>query len=247
MPNAKRRPAAAKAAAGITLTRIGSSALYAPPGGETWVFLLSDAASAPPAVELEETWSDRGTPARVGDYAFLLAVPSPSEASAVETLLRGVFGAPAGATGFGWAGKNAGSAYPVATALDDGAPIVRSDARIPAGTLTLYFAAKLPVVAARDSAGSLTGLLFTDPRPAQGAGAHGLVVPLLGPLAGTVVFLAALESRVIGDRSIKALADVRIDPIRLTNKERTRITPTGMKYVLSGNAAHGYHFLPYTP
>ena len=240
MPNAKP-----KAAADLTLTQIGSSKLYAPPGVETWAFLLWDA-TTPKTIALSETWSDRGTPGRVGDYAFLLSVPSPAQAPKIETVLRGVFGAPNGATGFGWFRTEA-AAYPVPTTIEADLPIVAAEAKVPAGPLQFYFTPKLPIVAARDSSGAMNGLLFTDPRPAPGAGAYGVVLPLLGPLAGCIVFLGALQSTVIGDRTVKKLANARIDPLRLTNKERTRITPTGVQYVLSGNEVTGYHFLPYSP
>jgi hypothetical protein len=231
----------------VTLTQIGSSALYAPPAanGETWVFLLWDAASAPKSILLGETWSDQGTPARIGDYAFLTSIPTASQAPAIEAALRAIFSEPQGATGFGWYKSSA--AFPVATSLSEDAPIVFSDAQIPAGTLQFFFTAKLPIVSTKSDSGAMNGLLFTDPRPAPGAGGYGVVIPLFGKLAGCIVFLGARESVVVGDSTVKMLVNVSIDPLRLTNKDRTFIKSTQVRYVLSGTAATGYSFLPYSP
>src|SRR5258708_3874056 len=222
-----RRTARRNGAASGPLVRIGASSLYAPPGGETWVFLLWDDAAPPATIAIDETWADHGSPQRIGDYVFTLSVPAAPGAGAFEAMLRGVFSPPMGATGFGGAGKSAPGATPVAVKLISDQPIVAeaTPVNLPRGVLTFGFMASLSLLATRDDSGAMTGLIATTPAPDSAAPVEGIALPLLGSLAGCIEFRGALRSAVDGDSSIKRLAQVRIDPLRVSDPKSTRVSP----------------------
>lgn len=235
-----------------TLTRIAGSALFAPAGRETWAFLLWDAAGVPDPLPLRDTWADRGVPARPGWYVFLRAVPDAAHAPELEAALRGALPAPA-ATGWAWSGYAPGSGAElrgaVAVRPDEASdPVVAGDAPVafPKGMKAFGFRAGLRVAAAHDGAGEMDGLVVARPalpdRPWVG-----IRIPLAGPLAGCIEFGALLESAVSGDRSRKSAADVRLDPLRPFDKDRTRTTPTGAEYTLVAEGDGKYRLDPYPP
>jgi hypothetical protein len=226
------------------LTRIGDTTLYKPGGGETYVFLLWDVSSPPQTIPLDETWADDGSPLRVGDYVFLLSVPPPDQAPALEKRLRTLFSAPE-TTGFGWVAAKDELSTAVNVALTGGLPAIAADTpvRMPPSAIRFTFLANLPVLASTDGDGKMNGLVMTQPRPGSAAGAAGASIALSGPIAGCIRFTGALESVVSGDATTKQLADVLIDPLRLTNPKRTYILPTGVRYTLTRTVT-GYTFYP---
>jgi hypothetical protein len=229
----------------IELTQIGGTTLYAPNGGETYVFFLWDAASPPPSIPMGDTWANEGAPERAGYYVFLLAVPTPGDAPALETRLRTLFSAP-DTTGFGWVAATDALSTAVELALDTAEfPIIAADTpvHLPPQAMPFTFSANLPVLGMTASDGTLNGFVMTQPRPQNPATAVGVSIALSGPVAGCIHFTGALESAVIGTQAIKRLADVLIDPLRLTDKNRTRIKPTGVSYTLTQTST-GYTFYP---
>lgn len=223
-----------------TLQQIGLSALYAPPGSETWVFLRWNTTSLPATIPFDDTWAASGSPKELGDYAFLLSVPTTSTAPKVEELLRSVFSAPNGATGFGWVGSSAVGATAVPTKLVSNLPVVANDTSValPPGIMPMGFMAGMSLISTN------SGLLATLPYPKPPVAPVGIEILLFGGLAGCMHFTGALKSTVQGDTTDKQLADVLVDPLRLTNSKRTRIKPLAVEYALSGTPTSGYTFLP---
>ncbi|HEX2187717.1 MAG TPA: hypothetical protein VHG51_02405 [Longimicrobiaceae bacterium] len=237
-----------------TLTRIPGTALYTPPGRETWVFLLWDAAGAKDTLPLRDTWADRGTPQRPGWYVFLRAVPAAAHAPELEAALRGDGGLPApSATGWAWSawasGPGAELRGRVAVRPDEASdPVVAEDAPVafPKGVTEFGFAAGLRVASTRDGAGEVDGLVVARPALPDEPWV-GIRLPLAGPLAGCIVFGALLESTVSGEHSRKQAADVRLDPLRPFDPARTRTTPTGAEYLLVAEGDGKYRLEPYPP
>lgn len=241
----------APAAAG-TLARIPGTALYAPGGGGTWAFLLWDAAGAPPSLPLRDTWADRGAPPHTGWYVFLRAVPDAARAAELEAALRAALPAPA-STGWAWSayapGAGAELRGSVAVQPDEASdPVVAADAAVafPKGMLAFGFTRGLRVAATCDAAGEMDGLVVTRPTLPDEPW-RGIRIPLAGPLAGCIVFGALLESAVSGEHSLKSAADVRLDPLRPFDPDRTRTTPTGAEYLLVAEADGTYRLEPHPP
>ncbi len=241
----------APAAAG-TLVRVAGTALYAPGGGETWAFLLWDAAGAQPSLPLGDTWADRGAPARPGWYVFLLAVPGAAHAAELEAALRAALPPPA-ATGWAWSAYAAGTGAELRGSVcvqpdQESDPAVAADAPValPRGMPSFGFARGLRVAATRDGVGEMDGLVVTRPALPDEPW-RGIRIPLAGPLAGCIVFGALLESAASPDRSVKRAADVRLDPLRPFAPNRTRITPTGPEYLLAAAGDGTYRLEPYPP
>jgi hypothetical protein len=231
-----------------TLARIGSTALYAPPGGEPWVFLLWNGADAPTSLPLDETWADQGAPARPGWYVFLTAVPPEPAAAELETALRSALSAERGWAWSAYAGGPDARLRGAVPLKGDGAghPVVAADAPValPPGVLSFGFAAGLRVAASHGAAGEMDGLVATRPTPYP-VPFTGVRVALAGPIAGCIFFGALLDSDVVGNRSVKAQADVRMDPLRPFDPHRNRTSPTGTRYVLIAEGAGAYRLERY--
>lgn len=241
----------APAAAGA-LTRIAGTALYAPAGRETWAFLLWDAAGAPDPLPLRDTWADRGVPARPGWYVFLRALPGAANAAELEAALRTALPPPA-ATGWAWSAYAPGTGAELRGSVgvrpdEESNPAVAADAPVafPRGVPSFGFARGLRVAATRDGAGEMDGLVVARPALPDDPW-RGIRLPLAGPLAGCILFGALLQSDVSGGQSVKALADVRLDPLRPFDPGRTRTTPTGPEYLLVAEGAGTYRLDPYPP
>lgn len=231
------------------MTRIGDSALYAPAKGLTWLFLLWDVTDPPPSIPLTDTWSEQGSPARLGWYVFVSATPDRAHAAGLERALRDALPVPV-ATGLAWVGEDAGSGLDLRGAVavrsdDQGRPVVAADAPItlPPELLTLGFLAGMRLALRHEETGEPNGVIAT--RPAYDDQPWtGVVVPLTGSLAGCLTLTALLESTVEHDHSTKLAADVRVDPLRPFDPERTRISPTGAAYALIAETDKTYRLLP---
>jgi hypothetical protein len=232
----------------MDLTRIGATALYLPPAGARFVFLLWNPAGAPATIPFPDTWADQGHPAFVGWHVLVDATPGAKDAPALESDLRGAL---ATDRGLAWVTPATGStpfalcgAVPIG--LDDaGRPAVSATSPIglPKGMLQLGVAAALRVTALTDAGDQLLGgqdpaaLGFADP---AGQPALGLVVALTGPTSGCLSFSAFLGSPATPSRSVKPLAAVQIDPLAPYAPDRTRVTPLGRAYVVVSQAGGGY-------
>jgi hypothetical protein len=230
------------------LSRIGATSLYKPDSGETYAFLLWTPDPQRERIALDQTWADQGAPPLVGWYVFLLSAPAGADAAELESRLRGVLPPPS-VTSLAWA-SDSPAAFELLAALalklgPTDQPMLADDVPLvlPPGILCFTFAKNLCAMRMDFGAGDLTGVILATPRPPSAAGASGLALPLLGPCAGCIHFTGARESTVTGDASVKPLADVLLDPLRLTDARRTRIRLTGLDYVLSKDGA-GYHFFP---
>ncbi|ADB53464.1 hypothetical protein [Conexibacter woesei] len=241
-----------------TLLPTAAPGLYAPDSGEAFVFLLADRSDPPASIPLGDTWSDEGAARSIGHHVFLDALPSGENALVLAAALAGKLPPAPATTGFAWAvspPKPFALTAAVELTLSTGGPVrrpgVAADAvianRRPMPSLTLP--AGMAAVAARGSDGAFAGWTLTDlaAAAADPAAARGLGVPLLGRDAGAVAFVSLLESPVRGDRSVKALAAVRIDPLRPLDPRRTSITPLGPEYVLSTDATGRHHLAPAPP
>jgi hypothetical protein len=220
----------------MQLTRIPSTALYTPPAGPRFVFLLWSPPQQPPAaIALADTWADEGLPARVGWYAFVPAIPSGQDAIELEKHLRGRLASERGVT---WGSSPFPLLAIVAIGLDDANhAAVATDAPVtlPPGLPELGFQKGLWLTGLGEDGPAR--LALADP---AGEPRLGLAVELTSKLSGGVWFTAFLESQAGGDRSVKPLAAVRIDPLNPYDPERTRITPLGPRYVLVHEPQGGY-------
>jgi len=227
-----------------SLVRLGTSALYLPDSGEAFAFLLWTPPTPPlDAIPLEDTWGADAPAARIGCHVFLDARPAAGAAPALEAELRGALPPDPVTTGFAWARTAPAFACLAAAAVTfaDGDAVLAADVPIPVPDPMpgLTLARDLRV---RATAG-LAGWWVFDARSSPGPA---ISVPLLGPAAGDVRFEALLASPVADDTTVKALAEVRADPLRPYDPDRTAIIPLGPEYRVSEGPAGVFRLAPAT-
>ena len=221
-----------------TLKEFEETKLYRPDSGEPFAFLCERPTDPPKELPLEDTWSRDGTPRYVGYHVFLEALPDVSTAKALAADLRRKLPPDPPTTGFAWA-----SSLPQPFALlgvvsmeIEGGPVVAADAPIhvrpPMPALTI------PRHLVGQADPGLAGWTLFD---GGGQPGIGIRVPLLGTWCGDIQFQALLESRVSGEQTVKGLADVRIDPLRLFDPDRTSVVPLGPEYRVCAGPAGTYH------
>lgn len=247
-----------------TLLPTAAPGLYAPDSGERVVFLLADRSGPPASIPLGDTWRDEGAAPRIGHHVFLDALPNAANAPALADALAATLPPAPETTGFAWA-ISPPRRFALRAAVEmtlsvggaggaggwGGRPILAADAAvaIPRPMPSLTLPAGLAAVGVRGADGAFAGWTLTDLAAASAdpPGAIGLTVPLLGGASGQLAFRSLLESPVSGDRSVKALAAVRLDPLRPLDPSRTSITPLGPEYALSADGAGSYHLEPAPP
>lgn len=227
----------------MDLARISTTALYAPPAGPRFVFLLGDPTAPPASIALADTWADDGPPRAPGWYVFVPAAPAGPDAPAFETALRARLD---GHRGFAWATPAAGDLpfeLVAAAALGPDPldrPMVTKDVSValPAGMPALRIVAGLTATGLRgEGQAEPAALGLTD---AAGQAANGIVAGLTGATSGCLSFAALGPSPVQGDRTVKPLAAVQVDPLDPFDPDRTRVTPLGPRYAVVAGGG-GWH------
>lgn len=238
-------------AATTSLVRIPDTTLYKPAQlspDEAMVFLLWDTTAPPATIELSDTWSDSGPPAKVGYYVFLNAIPPNASAKSFESALRADLDAPA-ATGFVWARYDAPSKAEVQTAVVlkmNGAnrPVIADNVtmQLPAGVETLGFGADAPVTAS----GSIDNFVVAYP-PLKGANSPrgpGIRIGISLGSVGCLGFSGLVNvNPPEGERVLKTMVAVQIDPIRPFDPQRTYQVFSGRNYFLEKSGA-SYEITP---
>jgi hypothetical protein len=249
---------------GVTLDPVGSTNLYKPqqPGpGEMMLFLRYIKVIPPQPIELEETWSQSGTPASVGYFVFFNQMPTPAQTPLVEVALRELLPPDPKASGFTWVKYNptakAGTnlqliqvQFTLALKLNQSdAPSVSQDVTVPLpdGMKSLGFAAGAPAFSTVDDANKIDGFVVTYPPLAntQTPNDVGIALPMTGGGVGCLTF-SGLISRAGNNTPssvVKTLVDVQIDPLKPFNSTRTFQIFTGRNYLLSQDQ-NGYHIAP---
>jgi hypothetical protein len=224
----------------ITLQQVGTTRLYQATGPhrEYLVFLLWDEDEPPPpAIGVDDTWSDGEPPKRLGWYVF---TDAKTPDAALEKALRAALPEPA-LTSFGWASDTApGLAFDARLPVQPdpgGAPVVESDVTValPPGLTGIGFAAGAPVRASRDGSANVIGFTFGYPPDAGGppAADAGIFVPLSTPAAGTIGFTGFVnaDDAPRQDRVVKSLVYVQTDPVRPFDRARTFTNLTGRDFL----------------
>lgn len=208
--------------------------LYAPPAGGRLLFMLAKPPSPPPGgIPFESTWADQGAPTEEGWYVIVPEVPEPADAVVLETHLRSTL---SGDRGIAWSSLGAKPTVigqvPIELGSGD-APVVSADApfSLPTGIPPLTIPAGLALAATAPGPSTL-GLASPGVAPSLG-----LAADLTGSTAGCLRFRALLASPVQGERSVKPLAAVRLDPLDPWDPQRTSISPLGPEYALVREAA----------
>jgi hypothetical protein len=235
-----------------TLKQIGSTSLYAPPGGEQFAFLLWETPGEPQTIPLEDTWADDGPAARIGYHVFVDALPSGTDAVALAKELRAELPAPI-TTGLAWA-ISPPSDYKllgvVPMTVSPDVQIAGADFPAVAADAAIEVPAPMPPLTiprglwATAGAAEPTGWVITSPRPTDPLSARGLSVALLGQASGGISFQALLEAPATPTSSVKPLAAVSIDPRYPFDPTRTSITPLGADYLVSMDVNGTYHLAP---
>jgi len=225
------------------------------------LFLRYSRVSPPQPLELEDTWSQSGTPASVGYFVFFNQMPTPAETPLVETALRELLPPDPKASGFTWVKYNPAAKqgtdlqliqilFTLALKLNQSeAPSVSENVTVPlpAGMQSLGFAAGAPAFASLDDASKIDGFVVTYPPLAntQTPNEIGIALPMTGGAVGCLTFVGLIDSAGNNTPSsvLKTLVDVQVDPLRPFDGSRTFQMLTGRNYLLSQDQ-DGYHIAP---
>jgi hypothetical protein len=237
----------------VTLARVGT-ALYAPaePAAAKYArFLRWSTQSPPETLVLEDVWSQVGTPASVGYFAFVDGdVPA-----GFEEALRRLLPADAPtATGFAWVSIAGGAPalkdLAAVEAAEDG-PRLRGEVpfALPPGVVRLTLAGGSRLAGTSSADGSLDGFIATYP-PLAGAPppqAPAIALPMTGGAVGALGFQGLMSAPGGGAAGVvKQLWNVQVDPLRPFDASRTYQAYTSRAYLLS--VVDGvYRLTPLTP
>lgn len=224
---------------GVVLEQVPNTFLYKPvaPGpGEHLLFLPSSDTDPAGTIELEETWADSGRPDTPGYFLFLDAMPK--DMTIFEEQIRNALPDPF-TSAFAWAlSAPAVIQTQLKTKLNSSdKPCVDGNVllSLPPGLEEVGFSDEAPVLSIK-SDGLITGFVVTHPAlTVPQSNPIGLILPMTGSYVGCVQF-AGLTSRFAappaGDKAMKNLVNVSIDPHNPLDTQRTFMRFTGAQYIL---------------
>ena len=226
---------------GVVLKQVLPTLLYEPVTsgpGEHLLFLRWSTANPPASIELEETWADSGLPDTSGYFFFLDALPK--DAQVFEQKMPEQLSAPT-TSAFAWAVSGAAAAVQtlLKTKLNNsGKPCVDGNTQLSLmpGLEEVGFSDGAQILSIK-AGGFISGFVVTHPAPTvPQSNPLGLILPMTGSYVGCVQF-AGLTSRFAsppaGDKALKNLVNVSIDPHNPLDTQRTYMRFTGAEYVLT--------------
>lgn len=217
----------------LTLSRVGTGGLYAPPGAAATYarFVLWDATDAPSTIPASDTWPRGAVPPRLGWWVFSDA---DLLASGFEPAVREALGNPPPATGVAWlrTGQTGLRAVGiVAIGADAPGPAVAQTVKLelPPGVRGVEILAGARVWALLEADGQ-ERIVFGCPPLPDGpiAVPEGLEVPLADAACGALRFLAFVPAS--EPEASEALVRVQVDPVRPFAPRRTFQAYTGRSF-----------------